>query len=244
MKNLTKTLAIASLLCTSLAVHSKAAPLAPFSAGDVFIGFESASLNKNLLIDIGQGANVASFTGINATTDLITAFGSGWYALGDLNWGAFSIATDKHTLWGTVAAGNSPLVAKSVGALTTPLSKFNGMGANYSNDIATEGGTVGVIMSVGTGTDTGTSTWTGNNPATTPFGAYSISIENGVTGGLDLYSVPNSGAATAIFSQALGNNLYVNSSGFIGVVPEPSTYALMALGALVLVMAYRRKVQA
>jgi len=28
------------------------------------------------------------------------------------------------------------------------------------------------------------------------------------------------------------------------VAPEPSTYALMALGALVLVIAYRRKVQA
>ena len=243
MNKLNKTMAVAALLLAAHVGNSQATP-ASFSAGDVIIGFESASLNKNLLIDIGQGASVASFTSINAGADLVTAFGSGWYALSDLNWGAFSIATDKHTLWGTVASGNGALTAKSVGALTTPLSKFNGMGANYSNDIATEGGTVGVIMSVGTGTDTGTSTWTGNNPATTPFGAYSISIENGVTGGLDLYSVPNSGAATAIFSQALGNNLYVNSSGFIGVVPEPSTYALMALGALVLVMAYRRKVQA
>ena len=243
MKNLNKTLAIASLLFTTLVVDSKSAPVT-WQAGDIIMGFQSATAGKNLLIDIGSGANIASFSSINAGADFVRAFGATWYTLADLSWGAFSIATDKHTLWGTVAAGNSPLVAKSVGALTTPLSKFNGMGANYSNDIATEGGTVGVIMSVGTGTDIGTSTWTGNNPATTPFGAYSISIENGVTGGLDLYSVPNSGAATAIFSQALGNNLYVNSSGFIGVVPEPSTYALMALGALVLVMAYRRKVQA
>ena len=98
-------------------------------------------------------------------------------------------------------------------------------------------------MSVGTGTDVGTSTWTGNNPATTPFGAYSISIENGVSGLLDLYSVPNSGSATAIFSAANGNALNVDSGGVIAA-PEPSTYALMALGALVLVIAYRRKVQA
>jgi len=245
MNKLHKTLAVASLLFTSLAVNSKAAPLS-FSQGDVFIGFESISLNKNLLIDLGPGANVASFAGINAAADLATAFGAGWYALNDLNWGVFGIAADKHTLWGTVASGNAPLVAKSFGALTSPFSKFNGMGANYNQDIPIQGGTVGVIMNVGTGTDTGTSTWSGNNPNTTPFGAYSISIENGVTGNLDLYSVPNSGSATAIFSQADGNNLYVNSSGFIGVaaVPEPSTYALMALGALVLLMAYRRKVRA
>ena len=243
MKNLTKTLAIASLLCTSLAVHSKATPLT-FSPGDIFIGFESASLNKNLLIDIGPGTSIASFTGINAATDLSTAFGSGWYALSDLNWGAFSVATDKHTLWGTVASGNSALTAKSVGALATPLQRFNSMGGNYNADIATEGGTVGVIMNVGSGTDVGTSTWTGNTPSTTPFVAYSVSIENGVTGSLDLYSVPNSGSATAIFSAANNNGLSVNSSGVIAVAPEPSTYALMAFGALVLVIAYRRKVQA
>ena len=118
------------------------------------------------------------------------------------------------------------------------------MGLNYNNDIATEGGTVGVIMTVGIGTDTGTSTWSGNNPSSTPFGVYNSSIQNIITGNLDLYSVPNSGSATPIFSAANGNNLYVNSSGFIGVVPEPSTYALMALGALVLVIAYRRKIRA
>jgi hypothetical protein len=118
------------------------------------------------------------------------------------------------------------------------------MGANYNNDLPTQGGTVGVIMNVGSGTDVGTSTWIGNNPATTPFAAYSVSIENGVSGGLDLYSVPNSGSATAIFSAANGNALSVNASGVIAVAPEPSTYALMALGALVLVIAYRRKVQA
>ena len=250
MRNLNKTLAIASLFFTTITVHTKAAPVT-WKAGDVILGFESASLNKNLLIDIGSGGNLASLPSINAGADLVTAFGSDWYALSDLKWGAFGIAPDKHTLWGTVASGNSPLLAKSVGVLTTPLNKFNGMGANYNADIATEGGTVGVIMNVGSGTDVGTSTWTGNNPSTTPFVAYSVSIENGVTGSLDLYSVPNSGSATAIFSAANNNALSLSSSGFFGpldvaavpaTLPEPSTYALFGLGALALVVAYRRKV--
>ena len=244
MKNLNKTLAIASLLFTTLTVHTKAAPVT-WAAGDVFLGFESTTAGKNLLIDIGQGTSVASFSGIDALTDLRSAFGIGWYALGDLNWGAFSIATDRKTLWGTVASGNSALTTGSTGSRTTPLARFTGMGNNYNYDLNNgQAGTVGVIMNVGTGTDVGTATWSGNNPTTAPFAAYSISIENIITGNLDLYSVPNSGSATPIFSAANGNNLYVNSSGFIGVVPEPSTYALMALGALVLVIAYRRKIQA
>ena len=238
-------MAVAALLLAAHVGNSKSAPVT-WQAGDVFIGFESTTAGKNLLIDIGPGTSVASFSGIDALADLRSAFGLGWYALGDLNWGAFSIAApSKTTLWGTVASGNLPLLAKSAGALTTPLAKFKAMGNNYTYDLNNgQASTVGVIMTLGTGTDNGTSTWSGNNPTTAPFGAYSISIENAVTGGLDLYSVPNSGSATAIFSQALGNNLYVNSSGFIGVVPSPSTYALMALGALVLVIAYRRKVQA
>ena len=236
-------MAVAALLLAAHVGNSQATPTT-WAAGDIIMGFQSATKGKNLLIDIGSGANIASFSSINAGADLVRAFGATWYTLADLSWGAFSIATDKHTLWGTVASGNNPLTAKAKAGLSTPLNRFNGMGANYNADIATEGGTVGVIMNVGSGTDTGTSTWTGNTPNTTPFGAYSVSIENIITGNLDLYSVPNSGSATAIFSQALGNNLYVNSSGFIGVVPEPSTYALMALGALVLVIAYRRKIRA
>ena len=243
MNKLNKTMAVAALLLAAHVGNSQATPTT-WQAGDIIMGFQSATAGKNLLIDIGSGANIASFSSINAGADLVRAFGATWYTLADLSWGAFSIATDKHTLWGTVAAGNSALVARSVGALTTPLAKFNGMGNNYNSEISTQGYDVGVIQILGTGTDVGTSTWTGNNPATTPFGAYSISIENGVSGRLDLYSVPNSGSATAIFSAANGNALSVNSSGVIAVAPEPSTYALMALGALVLVIAYRRKVQA
>jgi hypothetical protein len=237
---------ILSVLIAAAGITAASATPTLFSAGDIIIGFESVSLNKNLLIDIGQGTTVASFSSINAGADLVSTFGANWYALSDLNWGAFGVPSSKNQLWATVASGNLALAAKSVGALGTPLNRFNGMGANYNNDLTYngQGGTVGVTMNVGTGTDVGTSTWTGNNPSTTPFAAYSVSIENGVTGNLDLYQIPNSGSATAIFSQANGNALNVSSAGVVSVVPEPSTYALCGVGALLLFVAYRRKISA
>jgi hypothetical protein len=237
---------ILSVLIATAGITAASATAPTWSAGDIIIGFESVSLNKNLLIDIGQGSSVASFSSINAGADLVSTFGSGWYALSDLNWGAFGIPTSKTQLWGTVASGNDALTAISKGLLANPLAKYNGMGANYNNDLNfnNQGLTVGVYMNIGSGTDVGTATWTGNNPSTTPFGAYSVSIENIVTGKLDLYQIPNSGSATAIFSQAGGNALNVNSSGVISVVPEPSTYALCGVGALLLLVAYRRKISA
>ena len=237
---------ILSVLIAAAGITAASATAPTWNTGDVIIGFQSVSLNKNLLIDIGQGSSVASFSSINAGADLVTAFGSGWYALSDLTWGAFGIPTSKTQLWATVASGNAALGAKSTGALTTTLSRYNAFGANYNNDLNNNGQglTVGVYMNVGTGTDTGYNTWTGNNPTSAPFAAYSVSIVNGVTGNLDLYQVGNTGASTAVFSQANGNALNVDSAGVISVIPEPSTYALCGVGALLLFVAYRRKISA
>jgi hypothetical protein len=238
---------ILSVLIAAAGITAASATPATFNAGDVIIGFESVSLNKNLLIDIGQGSTVASFSSINAGADLVSTFGANWYALSDLNWGAFGVPTDKSQLWATVASGNAALTAKSKGALSTTLARFSTMANNYNYDltyVSGQVGTVGITMNVGSGTDVGYATWTGNAPSTTPFAAYSVSIENGVTGNLDLYQVPNSGSATAIFSQANGNNLTVSSAGVISTVPEPSTYALCGVGALLLFVAYRRKISA
>jgi len=238
---------ILSVLIAAAGITAASATPATYNSGDVIIGFESVSLNKNLLIDIGQGSSVASFSSINAGADLVSTFGANWYALSDLNWGAFGIPTDKSQLWATVASGNAALTAKSKGALSLTYSRFSTMGNNYNYDLTyvpSQVGTVGITMNVGSGTDVTYATWTGNTPSTTPFVAYSVSIENGVTGNLDLYQVPNSGSATAIFSQANGNNLTVSSDGVISVVPEPSTYALCGVGALLLLVAYRRKISA
>ena len=233
------------LLVAPLASNSKAAPLA-YSSGDVFIGFQSVSLNKDLLFDIGQGSSISSFISLAANVDLINAFGSGWYSVSDLQWGVFGMPTAKTTVWASVASGGNAWGTKSTGALTTSYAHFSTMGNEYNTDISNgqvaTGGN-GVYMNVGTSPDTGFNTWTGNAPSTAPFSAYSGSIENGVAGTLDVYATTSS-ASTAIFKAANGNALQVTANGTISVVPEPSTYALMGLGLVALVIAYRRKAQA
>jgi hypothetical protein len=117
------------------------------------------------------------------------------------------------------------------------------MGNNYTSDIGNTNNTsttVGVIMVPNTGTDTGFGTWTGNTPSVTPFATYNNSIENAVSAlnnNLNLY-------ATTVSAQSVVNQFGVSSDGTIAVVPEPSTYALCGVGALLLFVAYRRKLSA
>ncbi len=97
---------------------------------------------------------------------------------------------------------------------------------------------------MGSGLDQGTATWTGNHPTasgTAAFGTYNASLEAAVSLNqtLDVYKLAPSPVA-AIFSALNNNALGINSSGLVQVVPEPSTYALAGLGALLLVIAYRR----
>jgi hypothetical protein len=94
------------------------------------------------------------------------------------------------------------------------------------------------------------STWTGNGPTAAPitaFAVYTQSLEAGVaaTQTLDVYQTGNSGgSSTALFSAANGNQIQVTSAGVVQAVPEPSTYALMGVATLLLVIAYRRKSRA
>ena len=237
---------ILSVLIAAATITAASAAPVQWSAGDVFMGFESVSLNKNVLFNLGAGSNLGNFTSLNAGADLTEGFGtSDWYNISDLKWGVFGIASNKTALWGSVASGNSALTAKASGALTTGLSRVNSLGLSYNgvlanNDPATQGD-YGVYTAA-SGLSYGS--WSGNSPTSAPFSVYAVSIESGVQGSLDVYSVPNSGAATALFKQANGNALTVDATGNIASVPEPSTYALCGIGALLLLVAYRRKVSA
>ena len=230
----------------ALSTATSRATVSNASTGDVILAFEDVAANKNLLVDLGAGSGIGSFTSINVGTDLATVFGSTWASDSNLKWGLFGINTAKSAVWASTASGNNAFPLKSVGALATTLAHYNAMISNFNTDIVNgQGLTVGVQMNVGTSPDTGYNTWSGNNPtatAGTAFSVYNQSLETAVVGGgtLDFYQTSGS-ASTAIFKAANGNALQLSGSGQVSVVPEPSTYALMGLGALLLVVAYRRK---
>ena len=213
-----------------------------YSAGDIFIGFESASLSKNYVVDIG--ADITAFSSLSLGADLATTFGTNWYGVSDLKYGVFGLASDDSYVIASVPAGNAAPVKKAAGALATADAHYNAMvnGLNTSAGNG-QGLTLGTYQNVGTGADTGLATWSGNAKNTPVFTIYNSPIENSITSLLDVYTTTGT-TSTAQFKAiggALGGSLQVSSLGVISAVPEPGTYALFGLGALLLVIAVRRK---
>ena len=227
---------------------SQAAPVTWVSgSGDLFLGFENAAGNLNYLYDLGAGSTFAAsvlagtYAGVNLNADLTSVFGSDWAtnATTGVSYGIFGLPSNKTIVYATVANGNLAPVLKASGALATTLAHYNALGAGYNTDLTVSAQTLtlGVKQIVGTAPDTGFSTWTGNTPSTTPFATYNVTFENLVSGNLDFYGTTGT-------TSTLKGTLQISQAGVFGVVaavPEPSTYALCGLGAIAMIVAYRRK---
>ena len=231
--------------------HTVVASPVTWNAGDVLIGFESTSDKLDYLVDLGPLATLAAelsgntFSPVNLNADLTNVFGSGWFtnSTADVQWGLFGITSAKTEVLSSVPSGSNPLPEIGTGGLGQALANIEALGgkpggggaSGYNGDIANgQGLTVGVEQFVGTRPDTTTTTWTGNSPSVQPFGTYNVTIENGVAGNLDIYGITSS-------SQALLGRLTISTNGVISAVPEPSTYTLFGLAALVLMITYRRQ---
>lgn len=222
------------------------ASLSSAVSGDLLLGFEAAGgtgANQNLVIDLGSAATFGSIN-INAGVDLANVYGTNWYSRTDLSWGIFSANAGK-TLWASVdtTGDASFLVSGSSSAQATPRQDFLGLVTQFNTDIVNgQGLTVGVNEAI---SESGS--WTAYSPSETPFDAFSSSIEAPTTDSLDLYSLPPAGGGVSLGAPGVyvGTlTLGLNGTGNISAVPEPSTYVLFGLGALLLVIAYRRRIKA
>jgi hypothetical protein len=240
-KSLLVLLAAAGALSTMKAAPSSA------STGDVILAFEDTSLNKNYVVNLGAGTSLSSFSSINIGTDLASVFGGTWNSDTNLFYGIFGVAADKSHVWASTLSGNNALPYKSKGALANALTYYNTLINNYNAELTYQGLTNGVYFNVGSGLDQGRATWSGNFPkanGTSAFGTYNQSLEGAVSQNdtLDVYDLGNTaGSVNLIFGAANGNQIQVTSAGVVQAVPEPSTYALLGLGALLLVLAARRR---
>jgi len=214
--------------------------------GDVILGFQDTVKNIDYLVDLGPGSSFSGFTSINVGTDLAAAFGAGWNADSNLYFGVFGINSAKSLVWASTLSGNSAFPVKVSGALSTTLQHYTTM----LNAFNTSGTTLSTGVEFTGASSLGFQDWTGNNPTGAPtsaFAVYNQTLEAGVAANqtLDVYQTGNTGgSSTTLFSAGNGNPIQVTSAGVVQAVPEPSTYALMAFGALVLVVLYRRKVRA
>jgi hypothetical protein len=217
------------------------------SEGDLFLGVYQSTSTPNsasafsvlggsynaLVFDVGSVGNFASIN-VNVNDALSAAYGANWSSLGNLNYAAFGFSSDYSQLYVTKADPQTGNVSKkSAGAVGVPISNYQTFIGQLKTDVVNSSTLDGAILQ-GAGDS-----------------------YNFVTQGLPETSIFGTGVAgTAVFSGALdlnrinigtgqaGTNVGVitlGADGSVSAVPEPSTYALLGLGALLLVIAYRRK---
>ena len=241
-----KTAAIAAVILALGAGFSAQAQT--FNQGDILLGFEklngsgpdTTGVGTEVIFDLGT---TGSFSSINldmsSTSSLLaTTYGTNWNSSGLVSWAVFG-------------ANNASGTSRGVTASTTPAA-FNGgytfsaavnamwssMGSMYADwgASAVTTNTVGGYNYVSyAAASTGGNVW-----STTDLGGWS----SGLTGPMAVGLV-DPATLSVEYMQRSGTTNSVGTlqevGGVISAVPEPSTYVLFGLGALALMIVYRRR---
>jgi hypothetical protein len=222
-----------------------------YTAGNIFLGFRASGgtgAANSYLLNLGDFGTFpilkAGDTPVelfDVGSSLATVFGSDWYTRSQVTWGIFGMTpSTRFPVYSSTSDDRaSAPITRTFNQLATSYSSYTGMGGNYNSAIAngpSTGSTTGVL---GSGVVTGvlTPTWAFNIAKPSDFDVYANTLEAGVATGLEFYST------TATSSDRI-TQFGISSAGVISVVPEPSTYALFGFGALLLIVAYRRKANA
>jgi hypothetical protein len=261
-----KLITTAALALASAALLGSLANAAnPEATGDLILGFQTASPNSGFTIDLETNLGLYSnFTGladgttVNLTDGLTTAGQTGAFDITDLNttYSSPSGATLKFSVSGTTDVNSEIFISNGAGA--TPSQHPTQPEAAQINSMLNTFGS----GTAGAGTDALVSTATAGSyqKIAGTAGTYSIEASSTqstyATGSavvFDLYDQPitSSGnpvsevgyftlyGATDTASGKAGQLTFTSTE--VQAVPEPSTYALFGLGALVMVIAVRRR---
>jgi hypothetical protein len=258
-----KQLLVALMASTAIVSTVKAQSIDP-NHGLLF--FRSDSVTKNVVIDIGSIPTLGAFTFDNTglNTILNTTYGANWYSKADIRWGivASDFTTTSSVFDPTIDNGDGTFGDYTISIDHSGTGAFTRTGSENRTLNAQQGFDLGnMVMNLGNtavaqaavAATVGYSTATGG-------GSFNYYVYDNS----DLWSASSLDASGfRFFLQAIGNNsasntLYTyntdsnpvstglaltvnNADGTVSVVPEPSTYALMGFGALLLIIAYRRK---
>ena len=246
MKTNTKKISAALLaMAGAVLITAGAQASTSYTDGDLFVGFRDLTSQKGYLVDLGAYTqftdpltfNTLSFGGSSTTgADLTAQFGSGWATSGTLQWGIFANSDNDGYFLGSKLAGvaawgtpNDAAAALTAGGINTVATGFL---ASYTTTSSTNTADAGFQTSTAGG-----SYWYGVNQSpnfssASPFNG--AGIEAGISQQLALYELAGSTPTVNL------GRLQIDSNGTISAVPEPSTYLLFGIGALLLVIAYRR----
>ena len=248
-KTLLAAIAIAGFAVTTSA-QAQTNPIS-YSAGNIFLGFRASggtgaanSFVFNLgnfadLTIVGNGGSPQQV--VDLGSELTTVFGADWKTRGQVTWGIFGMTDSARVPVYSSTSDDRALapITRSFNQLATSYASYTGMGDIYNAAIengASTGATTG-ILGDGIVTGTGSGTWAENIAKAADFDVYNQTLEAGVATDLEFYST-SATRATKI------SQYNIDSSGVVSVVPEPSTYFLFGLGALLMITLYRRKANA
>jgi len=237
-----KTLLAALALAGFVAINNASAQQISYTPGDTLMMFRAASgtgADKNLYINLGNLSS-SSFTSFNLDFSsggaLVTAFGSDWNR-NTVLWGVIGGDNAVPNLtYGSSLAAQTGLTADNLWTITTAVDQ-----AFYAG--------IGALATVGTITDNNGTSHGFSIFSSGASGSPSSQDERGFSF-FDIGAIINPDSSKNLYSYSVDGDYNVLapvttgsvaiSGTTISVVPEPSTYALIGFGALLLVVAYRR----
>jgi len=246
-----KSLLVALIAFGSFSLHAQLAPIGGSGNGELFLGFQNQAGSgtggaTDVVLDLGsynnflrQGSTItqAGFSSLitRLTPGLNTVYGTGWMTNGNISWGIIggvNPATNGdtiNTIYASTLSGNAAWNRASSAAQGTIDSKINSFISayqiDYNNSSFTTGGAAGGTNGGITMAISEANSWSSfDSYLGTSFGSFNGGIDALTSQSIDLYKLPwGSGAGTLLTTLSL-----------TAAVPEPSSYALMSLSALVI----------
>lgn len=237
-----------------------------FNAGDLLVGFYATGgtgVNDNYVFDLGpayayRDNNTALFSShlsISLGVDLASIYGANWNSRSDLFWGVLGVYSKISSANGDPGATNylslaDPSTAPTLGSSTTRTNTANtilglasGAGGFAVSTATSNSGGFGVDIAA-------TNSNSFESVSSSLLTATTYNVAGSVGSGLDLYRILNStSGASPTGTVGLGTlegTFSINSSGnvayaSVAAVPEPSTWAMMGVGAAFLGMQVVRR---
>jgi hypothetical protein len=221
---------------------------------NLYLGFFSGEdvATKSVLINLGTSADV--FNGFNldlsaTNSALSTTYGTNWFNNSEVYWGLIGydgVSANISSLYVARPTGQDPLVNGGDSTTLTSgdrntlrstvaslINSHTSGDASYASVVGSTGNTHGIsIVPNGSGAF--------DAQVGAAYDVFQGTLYGLIGDGLSIQQFTRNGTSyPTAFEGTFG--VITQTGGVITVVPEPSTYVLLGLGALLLAMVYRRR---
>jgi len=238
--------ALLAMAGVALVASSASAAITSYSDGDILLGFRKSGATQDYMIKIGTYSSLPTSGSItfslgNIAADLTSAFGSSWFTGNNVY---FQVFGNNTTGSGQIYIGNPLSTSQpslSSGGVNSAFAALGDVTGGYNNQFSTSNSSVGFLETASAGTSYASYQPGGVNASGINWGVWS-NTESLVNQNnyLDLYNVAGNGSAAAATAKGYFSIDNTGSVSYLAV-PEPSTCAVLAVGALLMGVTNRRR---